>query len=814
MLDPDISTADARALLSFSDNDPSGYSRRRFLQMVGWGVGGGAVLGGLGSTVFPNMVPGQLRDAWAAGPIGPNDNILVLVGMYGGNDGLNTVVPFNNPLYYQYRSNIAIPGNQALHLDGNVGLHPKLTFLKSLYDQQEVAIVQGVGYPNPDLSHFNSMATWLQGNASTQNLLTGWIGRWLDGLGGAEDLFKAAVIGSDLPLSFVGQSRRGIAIPDWGFDFGGRTQPNDMRLYNAVKSLSSTSAGRGPWFDAFAQAEHTQIDVAQMVAPVFAGDIPDGSLVRPMTVAARLINANIGLRVIDASFDNFDTHSDEPNDHEARMEEFDAGLQAFFGTLDTQWRSRVTILTFSEFGRTPWSNDSLGTDHGTSNNHFVIGANVKGGLYGQQPSLAGLDQWDRMDFNVDFRSLYSTVIDGILGGGSSTVLGGNYPTIDLFRPAGTVGAPIHAIAPSVATDFVGMVPARLIDTRDPGGSPIGPQGSITVHVAGYQGVPNTAVAAVLNVTAVGATSASYVTVWPTGGGRPQTSTLNVNGNDVVPNLVITKLGDSGQVDIYNNAGTVDCVVDVVGYFQEASASRFTSMSPARVLDTRTGTGAPQAPIGPASSIDVQVGGQLGVDAKADSVVMNVTVTDPTGTGFITVWPTGTTMPTASNLNFVPGQTVPNLVIAKLGKGKVSIYNSGGASQVLADVLGYFKSGDGARLTAIAPARLLDTRTDGGASKPVAQTPLVLPVVGRRGVPTNSVTAVVLNVTATEGTSNGYVTAFPSGETAPLASNLNVRAGDTRANLVIAKVGADGAVALFNSAGTVHLIADVVGYFTD
>ncbi|HEY4333475.1 MAG TPA: DUF1501 domain-containing protein [Ilumatobacteraceae bacterium] len=816
MLDPDISTADAFRLLcvgGHNNDDAAALSRRRFLQMVGYGVGGGALLGTLGTTVLPQLLPGRLREAWATSPVGPNDNILVLVGMYGGNDGLNTVIPYSSPYYAQYRSNIAIPPEQVLTIDGNVGLHPNLPYLKGLYDQQEVAIIQGVGYPNPDLSHFNSMATWLQGDVSTAVLQTGWIGRWLDGLGGSDDLFKAAVIGSDLPLSFVGAAQRGIAIPDWGFDFGGGTQANDLRLYNAIKMLSSSSGGRGPWFDAMAAAEHTQIDVAQTVAPIFANDVPDGPLVRPMTVAARLINANIGLRVIDASFDNFDTHSGEPTDHGDRMTEFDAGLQAFFGTLDPQWRSRVTVMTFSEFGRTPWSNDSLGTDHGTANNHFVIGANVKGGLYGQQPSLAGLDQWDRPDFNVDFRSMYATIIDGVLGGGSSTVLGASYPPIDLFRPAGTTGAPIKAIAPTVATDFVGIVPARLLDTRLAGGATIGAASSISVHVAGYGGVPVNAVAAVLNVTAVGATMGSYLTVWPTGSDRPGTSSLNVAGPDAVPNLVIIKLGDSGQVDIYNNAGTVDCLVDVVGYFQTDDATRFTSLAPARVLDTRLGTGAPAAPIGQASSIDLQIAGQGGVDNKADSVVMNVTVTGPTSPGFVTVWPTGATMPTASNLNFVPKQTVPNLVISKLGKGKVSIYNSGGASHVVADVLGYFKSGVGDRLTAIAPARLLDTRTDGGVAKPVDKNGIILRVLGRGGVPTDGVSAVVLNVTATLATAAGFVTAYPSGSDLPLASNLNVVAGDTRANLVLAKVGPDGGVALYNSNGTVHLIADVVGYFT-
>ena len=184
-----------------------------------------------------------------------------------------------------------------------------------------------------------------------------------------------------------------------------------------------------------------------------------------------------------------------------------------------------------------------------------------------------------------------------------------------------------------------------------------------------------------------------------------------------------------------------------------------------------------------------------------------------------MWPTGAVMPTASNLNFVPGQTVPNLVIAKLGAvgtagaGMVSLYNSAGTTHLIADVLGSFRSGSGARLTSLPPERVLDTRVDGGSSKPVGQTPLVLPVAGRGGVPASGATAVVLNVTATDGTNSGYVTVYPAGQDVPTASNLNITAGQTRANLVIAKVGADGAVALFNSAGTVHLLADVVGYFT-
>jgi hypothetical protein len=144
---------------------------------------------------------------------------------------------------------------------------------------------------------------------------------------------------------------------------------------------------------------------------------------------------------------------------------------------------------------------------------------------------------------------------------------------------------------------------------------------------------------------------------------------------------------------------------------------------------------------------------------------------------------------------------------------VSLYNSAGESHLIADVLGCFRSAGGARMMSIPPTRLLDSRSDGGAPNPIGQAPLALPVVGRGGVPAGGVTAVVLNVTATEGTADTYVTVYPSGQDRPTASNLNLVVGQTRANLVIAKVGTDGAVALYNNSGTIHLIADVVGYFT-
>ncbi|MEO7397197.1 MAG: DUF1501 domain-containing protein [Ilumatobacteraceae bacterium] len=827
MLDPDISANVARQLLTAREIHASstgdGFNRRQFLQLVGWGLGGGVTLGGLGSTVLADVMPDGWRDVYAAGPLGPTEGVLVIIGMYGGNDGLNTVVPYANGRYRDYRANVAIPTDQLHILDADVGLHPELTYLKALWDRQQLAIVQGVGYPSPDLSHFNSMATWMSARPGAAPT-SGWVGRWLDGIGDRADLYTAATIGSSLPLHLVGQTRRGTAVPEGGFDYGGDTAAVDMRMYDGVKGFSAAPAGRGEWHDAIAASSRSQIDLAQRIAPIFAPEIAGDGLAKSLAVAARLINADLGLRVLDTSLDDFDHHADEPNEHRDRMAQLNAGIETFFATLDPRFADRVTLMTFSEFGRTPWSNDSSGTDHGTAAPHFVIGANVQGGLYGQAPSLStpsgtALARWDRLVHTVDFRSLYATMIDGLLGGGSSSVLNGAFETIPLLRAAGVpttpFPSPLGGGPTAPAADFVGIVPARLLDTREGGTGPIGAAATITLQVSGEGGVPAGAVAAVLNVTAVDGTISSYLTVWPAGVAKPNTSSLNTAGKDVVPNLVVSKLGPTGQVSIYNNSGVTHCVVDVVGYFSTAAGSRFSALSPSRILDTRLGVGATAAPVLSMAPIVLRVTGAGGVSPDADAVVMNVTVTEPTASGFVTVWPTGTSMPTASNLNFVPSQTVPNLVIAKLGDGgAVSMYNSAGATHLVADVLGYFSSGDGgARFVALAPTRLLDTRSDGGASTPVAQAALTLRVLARGGVPASGVSAVVLNVTATAGTSNGFVTVYPSGEVRPMASNLNTVTNGTRANLVIAKVGADGAVAMFNNAGTVHLIADVVGYFT-
>jgi hypothetical protein len=205
-----------------------------------------------------------------------------------------------------------------------------------------------------------------------------------------------------------------------------------------------------------------------------------------------------------------------------------------------------------------------------------------------------------------------------------------------------------------------------------------------------------------------------------------------------------------------------------------------------------------------------------VSANPQAVALNVTVTGPTAGSFLTVWPSGEDRPFASSVNMVAGQTVPNMVLARVGSnGMVSIYNNTGATHVVVDVLGCFGGDAPGRYIALSPRRVLDTRDGTGAPLArVGQEALPVTLLGRGGVPSSGVSGVMLNVTAVTPTANTFVTVYPSGTDRPLASNLNVVAGQVIPNMVLARVGSDGSVMIYNNGGVIDLVADVVGYFTD
>jgi hypothetical protein len=374
-----------------------------------------------------------------------------------------------------------------------------------------------------------------------------------------------------------------------------------------------------------------------------------------------------------------------------------------------------------------------------------------------------------------------------------------------------------------------LSPGRLLDTRTgSGGRTLGPGQTIDLPVLGRGGVPASGVAAViLNLTATNPTGAGFITAFPGGGCSPVASNLNFSPGATVASLAETAVGASGTVSLFNgSAGTVELVVDVEGWIANApgtsgGAGRFQPMAPVRITDTRIRVGL--STLAPNQTVTLPIAGRSGVPASgAAAVALNLTVTNPGGAGFLTAFPTGSSAPLASNLNFSPGQTVPNRAVVALSpQGQVSFYNgSGGWVDLVVDLNGWFTNTTGAAAgglyTGVTTVRLLDTRDGtGGFSAPVAaHGVLALPVAGVFGVPSTGAKAVVLNVTVANPQSVGSITAYPGATTTPLASDLNYLPGQATANLVVVAVGTDGKVNFYNgSGGNTELLVDLVGWYS-
>ena len=335
---------------------------------------------------------------------------LVLVEMQGGNDGLNTVIPYRDPRYRQLRPRLAIPHDQLLSLNDSLALHPSLAGFKGLFEQRELAVIQGVGYPDPNRSHFRSIDIWETASGSHRTLGKGWLAQVLDRQRLPDKLMTGAlVIGRD-----PGPVRNARS-------------PN-LILSGAARLLRS-HRGLHPEMPAYAnpalrhimaveqQTDHALMKLAQTfrrgVMPGVA--FPRTRLGRQLEVVARLLINNIHVPVIKIGFGSFDTHSNQPGRHANLLKQMNDAVTAFRAAMRAagKWND-VLLMTYSEFGRRARENGSRGTDHGTSAPHFVIGGKVRGGLYGRYPSLSHLQQ-DDLAWHVDYRSLYHTVSRSWLG---------------------------------------------------------------------------------------------------------------------------------------------------------------------------------------------------------------------------------------------------------------------------------------------------------------------------------------------------------------------------------------------------------------
>jgi len=368
----------------------------------------------------------------------PDDRILVIVQLAGGNDGLNTVVPYRNDNYYSNRPRLAIRPDDVLKLRGDLGLHPQATGLKELYDEGLLTIVQGVGYPNPNRSHFVSTDIWHSATPEGSPR-GGWIGRYFDHCCSGADpapAESAIALERETPLALQGDGFEGIAFTDvrslqWN---GPKEMAGAFEKLNAPAASEGTEADEKVAYltriamDARASATKIQKAMRRRVQ----GNYPNSGFGRAMLSIAKMIGEEMPTRVYYASLGGFDTHSAQLGRHARLMAEFGRGMKAFLADMAAQGNAdRVLVLTFSEFGRRVAENASGGTDHGEAAPVFLFGSKVRAGIHGRHPSLGRLHRGD-LAFRVDFRQIYASILQDWLKADAGKVLGKRFSTLPLF----------------------------------------------------------------------------------------------------------------------------------------------------------------------------------------------------------------------------------------------------------------------------------------------------------------------------------------------------------------------------------------------
>jgi uncharacterized protein (DUF1501 family) len=403
--------------------------------------------GGYGLSVWEWDGPAASATTVATGTLGAGakGRTLVVVEMAGGNDGLNTVVPLNVGAYHDLRPTLGV--TDPIALDADIGLHPNLPKLAKRYEQGQVAVVEGLGYPDPDLSHFGSIAIWWSARGGSGQ--AGWLGAYLDGTVGFDDPLAAIGIGPGPSPALLGQRSFATTIADasglqpqlpawldepddllaaWGNVAPAKVDATKL-LGQVQRSIGLTVSAR----DELGKTLTVGADEAP-AADTSAGGrraYQDTSVVESLGLAAELIRSPARPRVVYVSgIGDFDTHQNQAQTHPALMSELDDGIDAFFTALGGQ-ADDVVLATVAEFGRRPAENGG-GTDHGTANAHFVVGPGVAGGRFGSPPSLSDLDRTGNLVHTTDFRSLYATLLDGWLGVEAGAILGDEFPTLPLF----------------------------------------------------------------------------------------------------------------------------------------------------------------------------------------------------------------------------------------------------------------------------------------------------------------------------------------------------------------------------------------------
>ena len=439
--------------------EPTLHTRRDFLR--------GTVLGGALSWTLPTFLANTFAalQAEAAGKAtqsatGRDSTILVVLQLAGGNDGLNTVVPYANDHYHRARPRLGLPESRVLKLNDELGLHPNLTGLKSLYDAGQLSIVQGVGYPNPNRSHFRSTEIWQTACDAERVERYGWLGRYFDNACAGADPTVGVSIGQQSPQSFAAKQPTGVSvqnpqnyrfIPSGGAGSGEMSSAEESyrKLNQPAEDMAEQSGGTisaipgavhhtGSVLDFL---ERTALD-AQVSSDTIraiarradnSATYPGSQLGNSLKLVAKLIGGGLPTRIFYVSQGGYDTHTNQLNTQERLLKELGDSVQAFVQDLKAQGNlSRVLVMTFSEFGRRVSENANSGTDHGAAAPMFIIGDKVKAGLCGEYPGLAPADLFQGdLKYKMDFRSVYTTVLERWLKTKAEPVLGRSFPVLDL-----------------------------------------------------------------------------------------------------------------------------------------------------------------------------------------------------------------------------------------------------------------------------------------------------------------------------------------------------------------------------------------------
>jgi uncharacterized protein (DUF1501 family) len=374
----------------------------------------------------------------AAADRSQNDRVLVILQLGGGNDGLNTVVPYNDGIYYQNRPKIGIKAPAVLKLDNSLGLNPSLKGIKGMWDQGKVAIVQGVGYPNPSYSHFQSIRIWEFADPAMANV-EGWLGEYLaknfDPRG--HPLAGCALGQATVPAELRGPISSVTVIQSaQGFQVQGGAPRTDAAQalyaqapppYGVLFDTAMSTAQAAMQALGRAQSKYQQpMGFDQKPKLVYSAK---NNLAQSLELASELISTDAGVKVVHVTLGGFDTHTIEEKRHDDLLAAVDSAVSAFFTDLAARGHAdRVVMMTWSEFGRRVRENASQGTDHGAAAPMFIIGNPVKGGLYGEAPSLQNLDNGN-LRYTTDFRSVYRTILEDYLGADASAVLKAQVPSL-------------------------------------------------------------------------------------------------------------------------------------------------------------------------------------------------------------------------------------------------------------------------------------------------------------------------------------------------------------------------------------------------